>query len=153
MYVCDYNEERALGVWVFHGPTSAEEWDKHFRDLQRLTSWHGRVRHRPAVAMVLLEGAGRPDALTRQKLATLTALPTYNPYLAIVSASTLVRGVLTALRWLQKSSFYEVEVFADTVEAIKHLETRRGQPLAELGPMLKRAQATASGGPAGRLAL
>ena len=141
MYFCEHNEARALGVWMFRGgDTTPAEWEAHLSDVETVSRWHARTKLRPAIVIVLLEGAGRPDAVTRQKLAQATEQPGYNPYLAFVSSSTLVRGTLTAMRWLQKTPHYELEIFADSPEAIAYLERRRGQPLPELTAAVARGR-------------
>jgi hypothetical protein len=120
---------------VFGGDVSPEEWGKHLADVDALNTWRGKIR--PAVVLLMLGGAGMPNALIRQKLATLTSKPEYNPYLAIVTSNPLIRGALSALRWLQSAPpNYEADTFARTEQAIGWLEQRRGEPLPELTGMI-----------------
>jgi hypothetical protein len=141
MYYCEYNQARALGVWVFRGSgITPQEWSAHVDDIRTLTSWHGKNSLRPAVLLLVLGGTDRPDALRRQELAALTAAPGYNPHLAVVSSNPLIRGALMALRWLQKTPNYEADTFADTTQALGWLEKRRGEALPELALMMARGR-------------
>lgn len=143
MYISEFNEPQALGVCVFRGATALSEWEAHLRDMNALMGWHGKGRPQVALIAVLLDGAGVPDAVIRQKLAALTSRPAYEPLLVLVTRHPLVLGALTAVKWLQtaRSTRHELEVAPDVVAAIKHLERRRGEPLPELTAMVARCQA------------
>jgi hypothetical protein len=143
MYISEFDESRALGVCIFQGATAPSEWEAHLRDMNVLMGWHGRGKPQVALIAVLLDGAGVPDAVIRQKLAALTSKPAYEPLLVLVTRHPLVLGALTAVKWLQtgRKTRHELEVAPDVVAALRHLERRRGEPLPELAAMVSRCQA------------
>jgi hypothetical protein len=129
-------EDRIEGsvIWIVRGRMSDEELDRHCRDIADMIAWRRELSERVAI-LLFFEGEP-PSALQRKRLAAAIASPHYDPYLAIVSSGVVVRGVLTALRWMRGQSSYEESTHAEKDAALAWLEEKRGRGLAGLRAMV-----------------
>jgi hypothetical protein len=133
MYSSAIDEHEAVAIWDLSGEmTDDAEWDRHFADMRRICTWTATTGKRPAVLLLISSGWSRPDAKRRAQLAEASAVAGYDPYLAIVTSNTIVRGVLTVLNWLQEKPRYEVTVLPDTDQGLAWLEKKRGESLPSL---------------------
>jgi hypothetical protein len=144
MYTMAEDRDEGLVVWSFNGVLSQDEWKAHFDDIRALKSWSPTLSKRVAVILVL-DDTDRPTPLQRQTIADLTDSPSYNPYLALVSGNPLVRGALTAIRWLRPNPYYEESTHASVQSALRWLEGKRGASLSAFGPLLRRVTERSQG--------
>jgi hypothetical protein len=145
MYLSDADPAEALAVWSFEYEIGDEEFLLHCDDIRALKGWpHPSSKGRPAVLLTLDE-VPRLSALQRQTLATLVDSPHYDPYIAIVSASPLIRGVLVALRWLNPTPCYKESTHGNIESALEWLQLERGGELPKLRLMVERLGQKATG--------
>ena len=135
MYMSAHDERRGLAVWSISSMTDAE-WDLHFEDMARITTWPRPAARRAAVLLLLGGAFARPDAKKRLRLAEASDAPGYDPFLAIVTQNPVARGVLTVLSWTHTKPKYVVSIFGDTPSARAWLEEKRGEALPEIGALL-----------------
>ena len=136
MYILYEDRIEGSVIWLVRGRMSAEELERHCNDIASMIAWRRELSQR--VAIVLLFEGEPPSALERKQLAAAIASPGYDPYLAIVSSGVVVRGVLTALRWMRGQSTYEESTHPNVDSALTWLEEKRGRPLAGMRSMLAR---------------
>ena len=139
MYRSVSDAREALAVWSFEGRPSKEEWAKHIQDVEELKGWRARGGQRAAIILAA-DDAARPDARQRSEISKILDSPHYDAYVALVSSSALVRGVLTALRWVRSKPYYEESTHADFDSAVAWLERKRGGPLPVMKKLIGQTQ-------------
>jgi hypothetical protein len=96
--------------------------------------------------MIFAPGYPRPSATTRKRVTDVIKRSRVRKYFfAMVTESILIRGILTAIQWVQPAPpGHEYTAHATFEDAARWLEERRGAPL----PFLDRLLAEARGEPA-----
>lgn len=122
---------RVFGCRFSNGGDSARDYVEHFARLEELTALRRAGTKQLALLVVFDPGYPLPNAGNRKRAAQVTAAPHFDHFVAIVSASPLVRGVLTAINWLRPQQHVN-EVFTSPWEAIGWLEEKRGERLNTL---------------------
>jgi hypothetical protein len=126
---------RGLAVFRMVAATAAE-WEEHFRDLDEVATWSGRLGFRAAVMVLPGPNFELPEARRRAELATKTSQPGYDPFVAIVQPNGVARGMLTMLQWMRRGIADDHAALSTEREALSWLEKRRGEPLPELANLL-----------------
>jgi len=142
MYLSRCRWEFGIAVWWVSGFQTDEEWEQEFADMRELMAHSPKLPFRPAVLLYL--DCNRPNAMRRKQLAEMSALPAYNPYLAIVTTDPELRGAQVAMRWIGPPPQCEKMVFETTEEAFAWLEEKRGRPLSALRIMAMTVERTIS---------
>lgn len=75
----------------------------------------------------------------RKRIAEATKCVGEGMLFALVSESTLVRGVLTAMNWIRRP-LYEFSTFSTFEEAVKWVEQMRGRPAPMLPVLLEEVE-------------
>lgn len=131
-----------LAVWVFSGPTNTDaDFEAYLASIARLdlAMLGAGVKH-PAVIQVVDEGNQIPNSHWRRRIAEATRVLHCRPLFALVTTSTLVRGVATAINWIRPPR-YEVVAWATFDQAVSWVERRRGHS-ARLHALLAEARAS-----------
>lgn len=124
------------------GGDPARDFAEHLDVFEEVTRLRAGGSDRYAILIVFDPGFPVPDARTRQRAATVTSASHFDPCLAVVSNSPLMRGVLTAVGWLRRHHV-DQEVVSEVDQGLRWLETRRGAQLPELSRMVVRLGSSA----------
>lgn len=128
MYTCGFDKEKAMLVVVWSGTSnSSEDYQRLVADMSELDRC-AAAQGRPAITIVEVEpGNPRPSSLERQQLIDPVNSQTLasRHYFALVTTSTLARGVLTAVGWfVSASARRQNSCHADFEKALAWLEPR-----------------------------
>lgn len=138
MYFSDFHPERSLLVCrLARGGDEANDFGPHMDRFRSAAEANVGREQKLAILVVIDAGHPMPGSAWRARIAEVTGLPIFQPYLAIVSQNPLVRGVLTALSWI-RPKHYDDTVVPNIREGIAWLEKMRGEPLPELVGMVDR---------------
>jgi hypothetical protein len=97
--------------------------------------------------MVLDAGDHAPNAFWRKRFAEeIKRNRCTRMYVAVVTASPLQRGILTAIDWITRDAKRESAAFDNFEAATRWAETRRGEPLPILPGLYDEARAKARAG-------
>ena len=147
MYGSAYDKTSGCFV-VFLGKASLPrtEQTQLFVEMKRLNlENHGRADG--VFSLVFVErGAPRPDSTWRKQLTAMINAPwPHRRFVALVSGSAVVRGVMTTLRWFTPTPpNYESSTHATISDAIRWAEARRGQKLPRLEALFQEARLRAT---------
>lgn len=136
-----YDSSNALLVAVRDPTPSASEYAEMLEHMQRLDSDASRSALAPICILVVHPGTPAPSAEWRKRYAD-QAKSSKCPELmfALVTDSTLQRGVLTAIRWLTGETRGTSVAFATFREARTAAERMRKRPLPELEKLHAQAE-------------
>jgi hypothetical protein len=100
---------------------------------------------RRSAALVLIVDAAypRPSARWRKRIAEVRDTSPFDTYhFALVTTSSVIRGVLTAINWLSKSTpAFQSDAFATFELAQRWVEQQRGAPIPTLAKLHARCLA------------
>ena len=142
MYISRCNWELGVAVWWVTGFQTDEEWEQEFVDMRALMAHSPKMPFRPAVLLYL--DCNRPNAMRRKQLAEMSAVPTYNPYLACVTRDPELKSAQVAMRWMGLEAACEKQVFDTIEEGLSWLEEKRGTPLSALRILIKTVEGLAA---------
>jgi hypothetical protein len=83
-----------------------------------------RERERPVFVLVIDEGASFPNAKWRERIAEASRNINPTSLAVFVSASSLARGITTAINWIRPPT-YKLAVVSDMNEAVTAIEAYR----------------------------
>jgi len=90
-----------------------------------------------------------PDARQRRRLADFQSrLRAQQTYIALVTKSPVVRGVITAIQWISRPANVETDAYGTLDAAVRWLEHRRGGDMSVVPTLLREAQLQAQVAPA-----
>ena len=139
MFTEAFDEERGFVVWLLTGTTNSDEdYQRYVDSIVRLD----RVaagKHRPVAMLVVEAGNPAPGPTWRRRIAAASTSLVSQPVFVLVTTSTLVRGVLTAINWLRPPS-YPFAARATFEEGLRWVEDQRG-PTEGLRELLASARA------------
>lgn len=139
MFTEAFDEERGLAVWLLSGTSNSDEdYARYVDSIVRLDRV-GVGKHRPVAMLVVDAGNPAPGPAWRRRIAAASSFLKSEPIFMLVTTSTLVRGVLTAINWLRPPS-YPFATRATFDEGLHWIEAQRG-PTEGLQALLARARA------------
>jgi hypothetical protein len=143
------DEEALVAVLVVAPPSAADEWVAYVESIRGLAQRAKKMPKtiRPVVLQVMHEGVSMPTPRDRKMMAELRAEIPRTAVNAVVSASTALRLMATALDWIRKPH-YASGWYPDVPSAVAFIEATMGHPVPELQPLLVDATAKARAGDA-----
>ncbi len=139
------DEEALVAVLVVAPPSAADEWVAYVEAIRALAQRAKKMPKtvRPVVLQVMHEGVSMPTPRERKLMAELRAEIPRNAVNAVVSASTALRLMATALDWIRKPH-YASKWHSDVEGAVAFIEENMGHPVPGLRPLLREATAKAT---------
>ncbi len=138
MYSFEHDPTKNLMVSRFHkGGDEDQDFGTHSEHVLVACKAVKSGESRVAILVIIEKGHSLPSAAMRRKIAALTAKEEFTPYIAIITQNPMMRGVITALSWLQRAR-YQVNVTPAIETGLAWLETQRGESIPELQIMVKK---------------
>lgn len=117
--------DRGVAVWIFGGLETDADWQAYVDALREGQKLAASATVQPVFAVQIVDpGSPIPPAIWRQRIAEASSQVPGNVLFVLVSASTAVRAVSTALAWLRPPT-YEQTAVATLDEAIALVTERR----------------------------
>jgi hypothetical protein len=143
MFEYEVSQGSSLYVGVYSGDVSDADYE---RCVSSMYAFEREQRSHPrGIAAILVNDAGVPPvpASWRKRMADFNDSVQATPYLlSIVTPSTVIRGILTAINWLSPSRKDHERVAHETfTQASAWIEKRRGVAQPELAPLYAAARA------------
>jgi hypothetical protein len=135
MYLAAYDRAAGLLVALNDGEITPGDHALSLKTLEKLDRDGGSEAGPLVTVNVLTPNASSPTARMRQDYAVLRSkLVAPRHLFLIVTQSTPIRSVITAVNWLRpESERFVTRPFATFELAVKFAESQRGRPLPELG--------------------
>ena len=114
-----------LAVWLFSGSRNSDaDYEGYVASIARLdaATLATDLKH-PAGVLVVDDGNPIPNSHWRKRIADVSTTMHGRPLFALVSTSTLVRGVATAINWIRPPP-YEASALATFDEAVAWIAQR-----------------------------
>ncbi|HMJ57337.1 MAG TPA: STAS/SEC14 domain-containing protein [Polyangiaceae bacterium] len=125
-----HDSEKLISVWIHaSGRFTDDDARRMVAVLHETGTVFARKKESFSSWVIIVESDQFPDAKQRQQMA-IASRPLGRAYLAVVNRSMLVRGVLTAMRWINRKEEYAPRVFATYEEARAWLVAETGYPPA-----------------------
>jgi hypothetical protein len=143
MFSHAYDPQDALLVGVWSGPTNTDaDYDNYLAAFERLCSEGKDHEHGVVTLLVLDPDNPRPDPVQRQRIAAAReAVNVKLDLVGLVTTSVVMRGVITAIRWITSADPRRDDApHATFEEAVRWAERRRGAPLASAHSLYARAR-------------
>jgi hypothetical protein len=117
MLVDAHDFEKLISVWIHaSGPLSEADVQRMVDIIDKTSSVLTRKKESVSATIFVVESDHFPNAKQRQQMAIATRALTRG-YVAVVNRSMLVRGVMTAMRWINPSKDYQPQLFSTYQEA------------------------------------
>jgi hypothetical protein len=140
MLTAAHHNQEALLVVRLYGEPERDDYDRLLEAALTLDRHGAESGKRTAEILLIEDGYPRPDATQRRRIAeSAQLLSAERPLFALVTTSSVIRGVLTVLGWLVPPR-HEMGAFAGFEEAARWIEERRGQKLPVLRDMFATAR-------------
>jgi hypothetical protein len=113
-----------LAVWLFTpGPNTDDDW-KSYCEAIRTGSRHTALHAAPCAFQVIEDGSEDPSAKWRGEIAASMKRVKSNTLVCLVTRSTMVRHILTAIFWVRPPRF-TLDIVATETEGLQRLERQR----------------------------
>lgn len=143
MFMSCLNERKALLVFRYVNPYDPSDYAAYQAEFVRVVA-AARAAGRPVILFIeLQEGYPQPNAVQRKNIGEAWGkVPDVAGVIAIVTASVVIRGIITAIEWFMKNSpkRRETRAFARASDAIAWLEERSGIGSSELSASFEAAR-------------
>jgi hypothetical protein len=143
MFMSHLNERQAILIFRYANPYDPADYVAYQAEFVRLVA-AARAEKRPVVLMIDLEdGYPQPNAVQRKNIGEAWAkVPDVGGFIAIVTSSALIRGIITAIEWFMKNSpnRRETFAFARATEAMTWLAEQSGTDRSELSSAFEGAR-------------
>lgn len=136
-------QERAV-VWLLTGRTNTDaDYQAYVDSIRRLDEIY--AGQDGAAILIVDEGNPPPSPAWRKRIADASMTIKSKPVYALVSSSTVVRGVLTIVNWIRPPT-YPSAAFATADEAFRWAEEKIGRklPFARLLSEVRRKASTSA---------
>jgi hypothetical protein len=118
--------EKLISIWIHaDGPLTDADVARLVAIMRQTGAVLARKSEAVATTLVVVESSHFPDAKQRQQLG-VTSRALTRSHVAVVNRSMLIRGVLTAIRWLNSNKEYFPHLFATYDEARSWMVERTG---------------------------
>lgn len=136
-------------VWLFCGTSNTDaDYQAYLDSIDRLIKAAPHTV-RPAGIQVVAPDSPAPNAQWRKRIADHTRrFPRDDAMYCMVTRSTAIRGVLTAINWMRRPN-YAFAVRPSFDEAVAWVEQQRGHAASSLPRLYAQAQAQATDALAG----
>jgi hypothetical protein len=128
MYVACYDQMTACLLFIIEGKTSDADYAEMISALEKQNR-DAKQKNIPLITFWLLSELERPNATWRAKLAQVRRnRGDHEAYIAIVSKSNLLRGMLRTINWLVPAppSLY-IDAFTTFEDSIRGVEAKLGR--------------------------
>jgi len=143
MFLSNLNERKAVLVFCYANPYDPADYAGYQAEFVRLIA-AARAERRPVVLLInLQDGYPQPNAVQRKNIGEAWAkAPDVGGFIAIVTTSVVIRGIITAIEWFMKNSpnRRETRAFARSGEAIVWLAEKSEIGSAELSAAFEAAR-------------
>lgn len=131
-------------VWLFCGTSNTDaDYQNYLDSIDRLIK-AAPTSVRPAGIQVVAPDSPPPNAEWRKRIADHTRhFPRDDAMYCMVTRSTVIRGVLTAINWMRRPN-YAFAVRPTFDEAVAWIDQQRGHPARALPQLHEQAQAMAN---------
>jgi hypothetical protein len=141
MHTFGFDPQSATLVSVMSGTFREEDFDDFVRASLMLDAEGAKRKLRTAHIFFVEEGYPRPNANARRKIAdSLLQFKAEKPLFALITASSVIRGLVTVVSWVSPKQVHEIESFGTFEEGVLWLEKHRGERLPSLPALLREAQ-------------
>lgn len=139
MYRSANDEATGLCVGLFWGDHNTDDdFERYVTELLEAAEL-AKGADRAAFILVARPENPPPSAMWRKRIAEATKDVGQGMLFGLVTPSTLLRGVLTAMNWMRRP-LYEFETFSTFDEAVDWVEQKRGRPAPMLPVLLKEVE-------------
>ena len=143
MFMSSLNERKALLVFRYAKPYDPADYTAYQAEFVRVVA-AARATGRPVILFIDLEdGYPQPNAVQRKKIGEAWGkVPDVAGVIAIVTASVVIRGIITGIEWFMKNSpnRRETRAFARSSDAVAWLADRSGIAPSELSASFEAAR-------------
>ncbi len=143
MYFSDYDPAQHVMVCRFTGEVSQDHYDRCCADCRQLIENARGSGRKPLTINWIGEECEPANAEQRQQLAALAIQAKgLNYQVLVVTPSALVRGVVTAMRWIRaQPEGTDVAMLADPAAALRWTKKNRPEQAAATEQLLRNAAA------------
>lgn len=140
MFISNLNEDKASLVCRYAHPYHPADYAAYHAAFARLVA-AARTYGRPAVLIVDLEdGYPQANAVQRRDIGEAWAkAPDVGGIIAIITSSVLIRGIITAIEWLMKTTptSRETRAFSRVTDAVTWAAEESGVDRSELSAAIE----------------